>query len=230
MPSCNIIWSGCVSTMLRAVIFDSDGTLLDSFELIYAAHVHAARVHGQRPPTREVFRSHLGKSLLQIYKDSYPEGNHTGMIEANGTYLVEHLTEVMPFAGLHALLQQLQDMGLKLALLTGGNHRIHDLLTHQRIAHQFSSIVHFERTRRPKPDAEGFLLTAKECGVKPNEAVMVGDTIIDMQTGHNAGALASIGVTHGIASRKQLKAAGADYLVNSLPELSTVLLRLHATA
>lgn len=214
--------------MLKAVIFDSDGTLLDSFELIYAAHVHAAQAHGHTPPTRGVFRSHLGKSLLQIYKDSYPDGNHAGMIETNGSYLVEHLTEVTPFAGLHSLLQQLQDMGLKLALLTGGNHRIHDLLAQQQIAHHFSSIVHFERTQRPKPDAEGFLLAAKECGVAPAEAVMVGDTIIDMQTGHNAGALATIGVTHGIASRKQLRAAGADYLADSLPELLPLLLRLAA--
>jgi phosphoglycolate phosphatase-like HAD superfamily hydrolase len=115
---------------LKAVIFDSDGTLLDSFELIYAAQIAAAKAHGQRPPTREAYRAQLGKSLLQIFEALYPGADHQGMMATNGDYFAAHATEAIMFEGLHALLQDLQARGLKLALLTGGNHKIYDALRH----------------------------------------------------------------------------------------------------
>lgn len=206
---------------LKAVVFDCDGTLLNSVQLFYDAHVHAARQHGGTPPSREAFGTiaKQGRSLPQMFEDMQPGKDHKAMLAANGEYLVAHMNEAPAFAHLHDMLKSLHDKGLKLALLTGGNSRVYDLLRHHGIMDHFSSIVHAERTHHPKPDPEGFLLAVSECGVRPEEAVMVGDTIADIGVGKNSGALATIGITHGVSTRDQLQDAGATYIVDDLMEL-----------
>lgn len=62
-----------------------------------------------------------------------------------------------------------------------------------------------------------------ECGTKPADAVMVGDTTVDVLTGQNAGARATVSITHGFGRRADLVAAGADYIVDSLVELPAIL-------
>jgi len=217
---------------LKAVIFDSDGTLLNSVQLFYDAHVYAAKRHGGTPPSPSIFNAVVkqGRSLPQMFEDMQPGKDHAAMLVANGEYLLAHMTDASAFAHLDDMLKQLCDKGLKLALLTGGDHRVYDLLRHHGVIDYFSSIVHAGRTHNPKPDPEGFLLATSECGVRPEEAVMVGDTIADIGVGRNSGALATIGVTHGVSTRGQLQEAGASYIVDDLMELSSVVTSLMNTA
>ncbi|MFZ1484114.1 MAG: HAD family hydrolase, partial [Candidatus Saccharimonadales bacterium] len=119
-------------------------------------------------------------------------------------------------------LSELRDMGLQLAILTSGGHKIQNILDHHNWSQYFSSVVHHERILRPKPDAEGFLLAAKECGVTPQEAIMVGDTVVDIETGNNADAFCTIALTHGFGTEEDLQHAKPAYLVGSLSELMPI--------
>lgn len=106
--------------------------------------------------------------------------------------------------------------GFKLAILTSGGPKINDLLDHHGYSQYFSSVVHHERITNPKPDPEGFLLAAEECGVEPHKAVMVGGTVYDIDTGKNAGSHSTIAVTHGFGDLKDLQDSNPDFIVDDI--------------
>lgn len=208
---------------LKAVIFDADGTLLNSFELIYSAYVHVAETHGLKVPSPEEIRSQMGNPLPDIFKTLYPGEDLQALLETNNTYVAANTMKSRAFEGVDELLNELKDMGLQLAILTSGGPKIQNILDHHNWSQYFSSVVHHERILRPKPDAEGFLLAAKECGVTPQEAIMVGDTVVDIETGNNADAFCTIALTHGFGTKEDLQHAKPDYIVESLHELKALM-------
>ncbi|MDB5166224.1 MAG: HAD-superfamily hydrolase, subfamily [Candidatus Saccharibacteria bacterium] len=216
-------------SQLKAVIFDADGTLLDSFELILSAYRHVAETHGLRAPGADEIRSQMGQPLPEIFKKLYPNEDIRQLLHTNSSFIAANLMASAAFEGVESLLQKLHDSGLKLGILTSGGPRVNDILRHHGFDTFFSSIVHNERLTNPKPNAEGFLLAAKECGVSPHDAAMAGDTTIDVETGKNAGAFTTIAVTHGFGLLADLEEAGADYIVSSIAAMENVLLQLIET-
>lgn len=214
--------------LLKAVIFDADGTLLNSRELIMAAYVHVAKQHGLRPPTPEEVMVHMGKSLRDIYAGLFPDYDPDVLVAANSAFILSHAMEVAGYKGMYDLLQALHNEGLRMAIVTGGNHKIEHLLHHHKIDHYFGSVVHSERIARQKPDPEGVLLALQELNAEPHEALMIGDMRYDILAGKNAKVQATIGVTHGFGTRDELQTAGADYIVDNLEAVAR-LVHEHAT-
>jgi len=214
-------------TQIRAIIFDSDGTLLNSLILFAGAYQHVAQQFGYRPPTTEEVRAQLnGKPLADIYQNLFPGCDVDAMITANGAYIEAHYTDSAAFDGLQTMLEALQKQGLKLGIVTGSDHRVHDLYEHHGLADYFGAIVHNGDVRHTKPHPEGFLLAAQRLGVAPAECCMVGDAPFDILIGKNGGAGMTVGITHGYNSRNDLLAADPDYIVDDLPALQQLLLRL----
>jgi len=213
---------------IRTVVFDSDGTLMDGFSVIAGAYAHLAQLHGLPAPTPAEVRAQLAQSypLPQILNTFFPSVPVEQLLRENGEYLLQHRANIATFAGLEAMLAELQSNNLQLAIVTGGNHKIHDVFRAHGIEQFFTSIVHCDRVQRSKPDPEGFLLAMEECGSQPSEAIMVGDSPNDIFAGKNAGAQYTIGITHGNGSRADLQAANPDFIVDSLPELTAKILSL----
>lgn len=210
---------------IHTVVFDADGTLFNSFELINEAYVHVAEVHGLEPPTPEQIRDKLRQALpiAEIFRSFYPDHDIQSLLHTNGEFGTKHALRVAAFEGLHDLLAELKARQLKMAILTGGSHKINDWLAAHNIDGYFASVVHSERTDHHKPHPGGFHLAVQECGASAEQAVMVGDSFNDILAGKNGGARATIGVTHGLGSREDLEQADADYLVDSLPEIVPIL-------
>lgn len=206
----------------KAIIFDADGTLLNSFELIVAAYRHVAETHNLRVPTVEEIQAQLGKSVPDIYRSLYPSCSVDDLLQTNGEFIAANVMNTQAFEGVYEVLFALHARNLKLAILTSGSHKVINILQHHGIDKYFSSIVHHERTQNPKPNPEGFYLAAQECGVEPEEAVMVGDMVVDILAGKNAGALAAIGVTHGCGYFNDLKRVGADFVASDLIEVQQI--------
>lgn len=208
--------------MIKAVVFDSDGTLLDSFEFIVGAYAYVAARFGYPVPTPDMVRAQLRMAppLHQILHTFFPDEDVDELLKVNNEYILANTAGAKGFTHLEEMLQTLVDKGLKLAIVTGGNHKVNDILTNHEIDHFFTSVVHSERVKVSKPDPEGFLLAVQECGVLPSEAIMVGDSPTDILAGKNGKAAITIGVTHGNGSREDLEAANTDYIVDSLEELT----------
>lgn len=211
---------------IKAVVFDSDGTLMDSREGILKSHDYIAQTFGVPVPAQEIILDQLRRAvpLPQILQTLYPNQPLEELLKANGDYVLSQKFPV--FAGVKQLLESLQQRGLALAIVTGGNHRIHDLLAHHDLETLFTSIVHCDRVSFGKPNPEGFLLALEECGVKPEEAIMVGDSPNDIMAGKNGHAAITVGITHGHGSKEDLVAADCDHIVSFIPELQKQLLAL----
>lgn len=208
---------------IHAVIFDSDGTLLNTPEVILAAYGQVAQLYGLRPPTHDEIMAHMGKGLLEIYQGLFPNEDGEKLVAANNRFVLESMNKIHGFDGLTQMLDDLQSLGLKLGVITGGTAKVHHILAHNGIEQYFGSIVHSERIKKQKPDPEGLLLAASELGAHPNETIMVGDMRYDILAGKNAAVRATIGLTHGFGTLGELEAAGADYIVSSLLEVAPII-------
>jgi pyrophosphatase PpaX len=212
--------------VIKAIVFDSDGTLIDGFSTIVDAYAHVAALHGRQAPTADEVKQQLSlaRPLHDIFRTFFPADDVEQMVRENGEFIAANSVHMPSFEGLHQMLETLKEGGFKLAILTGGNHKVHDLFKYHNIEHYFTSIVHCDRVSRAKPDPEGFILAAEECGVSPAEMVMVGDSPNDIFAGKNAGAGFTVAITHGNGSREALEASDPDYLVNNLSELEQLIL------
>lgn len=208
---------------LRGVVFDVDGTMFDTASLIYDAYCHIAELYGYDQPTRNDVAREMGRPIPEILATLFPGADIAAMIETNAKFVMKRASVVAAFEGLEHTLKELDGRGLTLGVLTSSDKRIETLLQQYGIANMFASIVHAELVTNHKPHPEGLELAAAQMGIDTTELVMVGDMPHDISVAKNAGALASVGVTHGFSTRDVLTEAGADYVIDSLPELIEVI-------
>ena len=201
------------------IIFDVDGTLFDTASLIYDAYDHLAEVYGYEKPNRKQVASLIGRPIPEIIDALFPGVDVPAMMETNMEFVVKNASTVLAYEGLHEMLEGLKLRKIRMGILTSGSKKVLNLIEHHTVGDYFASVVYADRIVKVKPDPEGFELALKEMGTRASETIMVGDLPPDVQVGKKGGALATIGVTHGFGTKTVLKAAGADYIIDSLHEL-----------
>lgn len=215
-------------SQIKAVLFDYDGTLMDTASVILDAYDYLADHFGKPRAPREQIQDMLRHAMPmpQIFETLFPGIPFDKLFRQNKAYFDTHLSRVALFEGTVTLLQNLQQRGLKQGIVTGGDKNVLEVMKNRGIDQFFTSVVHCDRVSFGKPNPEGLLLAIEECGVSPAEAIMVGDSPNDILAGKNARAAITIGITHGHGSQADLKAADADYVVDSITELDALLGRL----
>ncbi|MBL8121633.1 HAD family hydrolase [Candidatus Saccharibacteria bacterium] len=210
---------------IKAVVFDLDGTILDTFEhIVQAFELVLPRfdVHVER----EAIRAVIGKTLHECYATFVPASL---VVEAAKLH---HQTQQSPemyalitaYDGLLDCLDNLKALGYKVAVLTNRSRNSVDLIfSHMKLENIFDVVVTADESPAPKPDPRSVKRLSAELSLRPSELLMVGDTHIDVTTAINAGMAASVGVTHGFGEEQELRAAGADYIVHSLGALPDIL-------
>lgn len=208
---------------LRAVIFDLDGTLVDSLADIAAAMNHSLSLHGL--PTHPVssYRHYVGEGVRVLVRKATlvdREDLHDSVLAAYRAYYADHLfDQTQAYPGIPRLLAQLAAEDLRLAVLSNKA----DVFTRRLVEGllpgvPFTSICG-ERSGVPrKPDPTAALGLAAELGVSPEDCAFVGDTPVDMDTARNAG-MYGVGVTWGFRSPEELRAHGARALATTADEL-----------
>ncbi len=214
------------SRRFRLVVFDWDGTLIDST----AAIVHALRASaadlGLPVPSRERASHVIGLGLFEAIRTAVPSIEREQLPEFVVRYRQHYFAldgRLEPFEGIPQLLDELVDVGAWLAVATGKSRAGLD-----RALEQTGWARHFLTTRcadegAPKPDPWMLSDICEELGVDPVQAVMVGDTTHDLGMARAAGA-AAIAVTYGAHPRGELEAEPALAMVDSIAELRETLL------
>ncbi len=213
---------------IKAILYDYDGTLMDTASVILDAYDHLAD-HFNRPRApREQIRDMLRRAMPmpQIFETLFPNIPYAELFHQNSKYFDKHLSRVALFEGTLSMLQKIEQQGLKQAIVTGGDKNVLVVMRERGISDYFSSIVYCDRVDFGKPNPEGLELAMQECDVLPAETVMVGDSPNDILAGKNARVALTVGVSHGHGSRTDLKAADADYIVDSIAELEELISRL----
>ena len=175
---------------IKAVLYDFDGTLADSTELIMRCYRHTMRTHLGEAPPDEVWLEGFGMTLeSQIARFARSDAEALEMLETYRAFQNLHHDDLLrPFPGAAETVAELEQRGIGLAIVTSkhrrGAMRGMDLCG---IVHHFEVIVTPEDVTHPKPHPEPVLVALGRLGVQPHEAVFVGDSPHDMAAGKAAG-------------------------------------------
>ncbi len=202
------------------VIFDLDGTLLDTIGDLAAASNHMLRLRGLAEHTLDDYRRFVGNGILRLVERALPEALRTpaAVQAARADFLafyIDHIDlETRPYAGIPALLEELARRGIRLAVASNKFQA-----GTEKLVRRFFPAIPFVAVlgQRPdvplKPDPAVVHEILTRCGVPAEKTLYVGDSGIDIETARAAG-VRSVGVTWGFRSRTELEAAGADRLAD----------------
>ena len=216
--------------MIKACIFDLDGTLTDTLDsLVYSVNATLGEM-GLPAITDEQCQAFVGNGARRLLEDSLDAaGNagHTRIEEAMEIYKrifdVNCTYKVKPYEGIMELLKSLKERNIYTAVLSNKPHGqtvkvVKEVIGDEWIDWAQGQQEHIAR----KPDPEAVYTILERFGVKKEDTLYIGDSEVDIKTGHNAG-VTTIGVTWGFRSRKELIEAGALNLIDKAEELSAFL-------
>jgi pyrophosphatase PpaX len=209
----------------RIVLFDLDGTLIDSGPIILASMQHAVRtVLGHEIPPAELQMSIGGQGI--VAQMSAIDAEHADeLLEAYKDHNDGLHETLEAFDDLLALLPGLKAEGRKLGIVTAKRHRTVGLALARfpALASAFDVVVGFEDTERHKPDPEPVLLAVERLGGSPEDAVYVGDSPFDIGAAKAAGVFAVAVGWGGIHPEERLLEEGPDAFVQTPEELLGVI-------
>lgn len=204
------------------VVFDWDGTLLDSTAAIVRAIQAASRDVGAEIPTDERARYVIGMDLREALMRAVPdlpESRYNDLVDAYRKHYLSGDHELTLFAGVEPLLQTLQAEHRWIAVATGKSRLGLDrALGHSGLGRYFDTTRTADETRG-KPHPQMLQEIIDQFAVDPERTLMIGDTTHDLLMAQNAGAK-GLGITHGAHPVQDLLACNPVGLVNSIPELS----------
>ncbi len=208
-----------------AVLFDLDGTLIDSIELILNSAHHAFRDWPRRRPTDEDWLDTVGIPLAEAMRRYAETEDEVALLIANyREYQMEHHDRLVRcFDGVPETLATLREHGHPLAVVTSKSDALAQRgLEHVGIAHLFDTIVGCDSCTRHKPHPEPVLVALERMGCDPGEAVFIGDSVHDMESGNAAG-VHSIAALWGPFSRQQLQASNPRHYLATIKSLPALL-------
>lgn len=206
------------------VLFDFDGTIVDSGAMILASFRHATRtVLAREIPDHELAAAVGGSTIFEQMR-AFDPNRVDELVEAYRAHNTPLHDELRAFHGMEELLGGLQAEGRRLGIVTAKRRRTIELafrvLDLERF---FDAVVTADSTDRHKPDPAPVLHALALLGARPAEAAFVGDSPFDMGAGSAAGVF-TVGVSWGgLHAEEALRAAGADVVVHSHEELLGVL-------
>lgn len=212
--------------MIQAAIFDLDGTLFDTREMILWQYERLSEEYFGQPLSREriareihgTFEAIIGRILA--IEDPAQIARALTRVHQLREASWQHFRL---YDGLHDMLRRLSEQGVRVGVYTSSDHVTTDLIVRHGLADFITAAVNSEHVTQHKPHPEGFWLALRQLGTEPARAVMVGDMPSDIEMGKLAGAAKTIGVTHGFGTRASLQAAAADHIVDSLDEIVPLL-------
>lgn len=211
--------------MIKACIFDLDGTLADTLESMAYVANEIMQKYGLKTLPTDNFRYYSGEGadmlMQRALKDAgdkelihYEEGRrlYREMFAADPMY------KVVPYEGMPETLKELKKRGIRLAVCSNKPHPAAVKVIAQLYGDDFDMVLGQSDAIRRKPAPDGPLMIAGKFGVRPEECMYVGDTSTDMKTGKAAG-MFTVGALWGFRDCEELNANGADLVAEHPTDL-----------
>ncbi len=208
---------------IHAVLFDVDGTLLNTAEFVNQAFVHTFQIHGLPQKSTDEIAALMGKPLEEMYRHFSASEDVSGLCETHRSFQVEHLHLSVPFANTQETLRRLKDAGVKIAAITTRSRRTSiKTLEMGGILGYFDAIISGEDVEHLKPHPEPLFKALQQLDIRPANAVMIGDTEVDILAGRNAKVM-TIGVSYGFRGH-HIAESEPDFIIEDIADLIPLLL------
>lgn len=216
--------------MIKAVIFDMDGTLVDTTPLYLATYMSALKSELGLEPEEDYVREKFGKRATDIMKEILDESeldqekiDVTNLINVIRDDFLNKLDKVPVLPGVYETLDKLKGE-YKLGLATSSRpYAAMNILELFKLKDYFQVVITGNDVKNCKPDPEIFLLTAKRLKVKPNECVVVEDAVYGIKAARAAG-MKAVAVCTGACTKEELEKTEPDVLLDSLNQFDSSIL------
>ena len=210
---------------MKLIVFDLDGTLLNSLEDLSDSANHVLEQHGFPTHPVDAYRYFVGDGVRKLIERILPlEERNEAQIEQCRQEFVDYYKVHMDdktavYEGITDLLKALKNHGLKIAVATNKVHiAVKPLMEKYFPGIQFDSMIGQREGVPVKPHPQIMYDILKETGCEPSETLHIGDTATDMQLAHNAGII-PVGVLWGYRPLEELQEAGAGHIIEHPLEL-----------
>ena len=207
---------------MKALLFDFDGTLLNTNELIIHTFMHVLeeRFPGQYSP--KDCMDFIGPSLRETFEQLTPNEIDEMIEKYRQWNYANHDNLVTEYDGVVDTLEKLKEKGIRLAIVsTKRRDTIEKGLDLMGAKHLFEFWVGVDSVKNVKPDPEPVLLAIEKLGVSKEDVMMIGDNYHDIVAGKNAG-VKSAGVAWSIKGEEYLRQFNPDYILQHMSDLLTI--------
>ena len=216
--------------MKKAIIFDLDGTLLNTLEDLTDSTNYALRTCGFPERTLEEVRRFVGNGIRKLIERAVPVNTDAENISECFTVFCEHYKQNMEnktaeYTGISDMLSALYAAGYKMAIVTNKADFAAQVLCGKLFGNYVKTVVGSVENRPNKPAPDGVYYALEQMGVVKEEAVFIGDSEVDILTAKNA-EIDAIGVLWGFRDLADLEAVGVKMTVKTVKELEKLLLNL----
>ncbi|WP_461610958.1 pyrophosphatase PpaX [Cytobacillus kochii] len=212
---------------IDTILFDLDGTLIDTNELIISSFLHTLNHYYPDSYQRQDVLPFMGPTLVETFT-SIDRDRADEMVHMYRTFNKEnHDVLVKEFSGVYETVRTLKESGYKLGIVTTKMLDVVEKgLRLTKLDEFFEVIVALDHVEKPKPDAEPVLKALSLLDSEPQEAIMIGDNHHDIIGGRNAGTVTA-GVAWSSKGRNHLLQFDPDYMLETMPDLLTILEELN---
>jgi len=218
--------------MVKGIIFDMDGTILNTIDDVVASVNYAMRHFNLPEKTVQEVKDGIGRGAINLIEDVVPKGTSEADIykiyEVYQTYYDQHTNDfTAPYEGILDLLKTLKNNGYKLAVVSNKYRYLVEALNHD-IFKDYFDISMGEMDGVPiKPAPDMIHMALKELKLSKDEVIFIGDSDVDMMTANNAN-IRSIGVTWGYRSKEVLIKHKANYIIDQPKDILNIIDEVNA--
>jgi pyrophosphatase PpaX len=208
---------------LNTILFDLDGTLIDTNELIISTYLHTLEKYYPGKYERADVLPFLGPTLHEVFGAMDPEKVEEMVLDYRTYNLANHDSLVKEFVGVMETIETLKKKGYKLAIVTTKREDVaFKGLRLMKLDPFFDVMIAYDHVKKVKPDPEPIFLALEKLDSKPEETLMVGDNFHDVLAGKNAGTKTA-GVAWTIKGRDYLAKYEPDYMLENMTDLLRIL-------
>lgn len=210
--------------MIKAVIFDLDGTLVNSLEDLAISTNYALKTFGFPTYEIEKYKYFVGDGMQKLIERVIPEENRNAKTQSKvfdcfyEYYSGHYLCKTYAYEGIECVLDTLKNYGIKIAVVSNKADQMAKVVVEKIFGNRFCLVAGKKQRYPPKPDPKLTLEVIDILGVKPSECAFVGDSGMDMAVAGNSGCIA-VGATWGFRTVDELKQNGAKFLLNTPNEI-----------
>lgn len=213
--------------MYSTVIFDLDGTLLNTLEDLHASVNFALKEFSFPQRTIEEIRHFIGNGVVKLVERSTPEGTDSEInkkcLEVFRKHYLQHMKDrTAPYEGVIELLEKLKKQNIRTAIVSNKLHSAVEGLCEDYFCGLIDLALGVNEEKERKPAPLNVIRAMEILGSSTENTIYVGDSEVDVQTAKNS-SLCCIGVTWGFRDEEELRRAGAEYIAHRPEEIEEII-------